>query len=109
MNSIDKAAIQIRDVDHVATAIHELLPGELVKIRGALEEYEVPVHELIPTGHKIALRDIALNEEIIKYGEVIGSATSAIGAGHLVHVHNCRGLKARRFSGPSQTGGKQDG
>jgi len=98
----DKAAIQIRDIDHVATAINELLPNETVKIRGVGDEYEVVAKELIPVGHKIALRDIALNEEIRKYGEVIGSATSPIGAGHHVHVQNCRGLKARRFSGPSE-------
>lgn len=97
----EKAAIQIRDVDHVATAITELSPKETVKIRGVHEEYEVLVRERIPVGHKIALRDIARDEEILKYGEVIGSATSAIPAGHHVHVHNCRGLKARRFSGPS--------
>ncbi len=100
----DKAAIQIRDVDHVATAITELALDDMVKIRGVHDDLEVRVKERIPVGHKIALRDIALNEEILKYGEVIGSATSAIPAGHHVHVHNCRGLKARRFSEPSESG-----
>lgn len=104
----EKAAIQIRDIDHVATAISELLPNEMVKIRGVHEDYAVLVNELIPVGHKIALRDIAMNEEIRKYGEVIGSATSAILAGHHVHMHNCRGLKARRFSEPSNTGEDPD-
>lgn len=97
----EKAAIQIRDIDHVATAITELLPNEIVKIRGVGDQYDVLVKELIPQGHKIALRDIALNEEILKYGEVIGSATVAIPAGHHVHMHNCWGLKARRFSDSS--------
>lgn len=97
----EKAAIQIRDIDHVATAITELSPNEIVKIRGVGDEYDVLVKELIPPGHKIALRDIALNEEILKYGEVIGSATAAIPAGHHVHMHNCWGLKARRFSDAS--------
>ncbi|WP_209019952.1 UxaA family hydrolase [Allopusillimonas soli] len=104
----EKAAIQIRDEDQVATAITELLPGESVKIRGVRKEYEIQVMELIPTGHKIALRDIAHNEEILKYGEVIGAATTAIPAGHHVHMHNCFGLKARRFSGPSKPGESQD-
>lgn len=105
---VDKAAIQIRDVDQVATAIVALSPNDTVKIRGVHQEYEVLVKEAIPVGHKIALRDIALNEEIRKYGEVIGSATSAIAAGQHVHVHNCRGLKARRFSEPSESGGNQN-
>lgn len=104
----EKAAIQIRDIDQVATAIMELSPDDMVKIRGVHDEYEVLVKELIPVGHKIALRDMAMNEEILKYGEVIGSATSVIPAGHHVHVHNCRGLKARRYSGPSDSGGSQN-
>ncbi|WP_370671659.1 hypothetical protein [Nitratireductor aquibiodomus] len=40
---------------------------------------------------------MAAQEEIHKYGEVIGIATEAILAGHWVHVHNCRGAKGRRF------------
>jgi len=102
----DKAAIQIRDVDHVATAIDELQPGDVVKIRGARDEYEVVARESIPRGHKIALRDIADREEILKYGEVIGMATSPVPAGYWVHVHNCRGIKARRFSGMAEPGGQ---
>lgn len=98
----EKAAIQIRDIDHVATAITELLPNERVQIRGVHENHEILVKERIPVGHKIALRDIALNESILKYGEVIGSATMAIPKGHYVHVHNCRGIKARRFSDPAK-------
>lgn len=100
----DKVAIQIRDVDHVATATSELLPGDKVSIRGVHPDHQVLVHEVIPVGHKIALRDIAVNEEILKYGEVIGSAVAPIPAGHHVHVHNCRGLKARRFAGTSGSG-----
>lgn len=102
----DKSAIQIRDIDHVATSIQELQPDDVVKIRGAGEEYEVVARERIPTGHKLALRDIAQHEEILKYGEVIGMATSSIAAGCWVHVHNCRGIKARRFSGPAGSGGE---
>ena len=44
----------------------------------------------IPAGHKIALTDIASGEKIIKYGEVIGRATSDIRAGEHVHTHNVR-------------------
>lgn len=104
----EKAAIQIRDIDHVATAVSELIPNEMVKVRGVHENYEVLVKEFIPIGHKIALRDIALNEEILKYGEVIGSATAMIPAGYHVHIHNCRGLKARRFTNPVATGSKKN-
>lgn len=104
----DKAAIQIRDVDHVATAIEALDPGDVVKIRGAVQEYEIVAKEHIPRGHKIALRDIAEREEILKYGEIIGMATSPVPAGHWVHVHNCRGIKARRNPVAANPGDRND-
>ncbi len=44
----------------------------------------------IPAGHKYALRDIALGEYVIKYGEIIGKATENIKAGEWVHTHNVK-------------------
>lgn len=104
---LDKAAIQICDIDYVATAAHELLPSETVKIRGVHEEYEIQVRERIPVGHKIALRDIAAQEEVLKYGEIIGLATCPIPAGCWVHIHNCWGIKARRYADSGEKGGEQ--
>lgn len=40
------------------------------------------------TGHKVALRDITVGENIIKYGFPIGHATHAISKGEVVHVDN---------------------
>lgn len=94
---MEKTAIQIKESDHVATATVELLPTETVIVSGIGNGRPLRVEEKIPRGHKIALRDIAAQEEIHKYGEVIGIATEAILAGHWVHVHNCRGAKGRRF------------
>lgn len=90
------AAIQIRNTDTVATAVADLTPDDTVQITGARTGAEMIVAEAIPRGHKIALRDIAAGEHILKYGEVIGMATCDINAGQWVHVHNCRGVKARR-------------
>lgn len=42
----------------------------------------------VPLGHKVAARDIAPGEKIVKYGAPIGSATEAIDAGEHVHTHN---------------------
>ncbi len=52
--------------------------------------------EAIPTGHKIALRDIAPEEDIVKYGVVIGQATAAIPKGSWVHLHVMRSLYDER-------------
>ena len=46
--------------------------------------------ENVPAGHKFALRDIRFGEEIIKYGEVIGRATTDIQKGEWVHTHNVK-------------------
>ena len=44
----------------------------------------------IPFGHKVSLHTIAIGDAIIKYGVSIGVATSFIGKGEHVHVHNCK-------------------
>ena len=44
----------------------------------------------IPAGHKYALKDIAKDEYVIKYGEIIGRATADIPAGEWVHTHNVK-------------------
>lgn len=46
--------------------------------------------EGIPAGHKYALTDIKAGETVIKYGEIIGRATTDIKAGEWVHTHNLR-------------------
>lgn len=99
-----RTAIQIRDTDQVATATADIEPGETVYITGVRNGAQVLARQRIPAGHKIALVGIHAHTEIRKYGEVIGLATSDIGEGEHVHVHNCRGLKARRFTTDHQDG-----
>ena len=53
------------------------------------------VEEAIPLGHKFALKDFAVGDDVIKYGNVIGKIVQAVKAGHLVHVHN---LKTKRWA-----------
>ena len=95
---MEKIAIQIRETDHVATAVSDLLLGDAVIVSGVRNGHVIKAMEQIPIGHKIALRRIAADQEILKYGEPIGIATADIEAGCWVHIHNCLGAKARRFS-----------
>ena len=44
----------------------------------------------IPSGHKVALRDIKKGEFVVKYGQVIGRATADIKVGEWVHTHNLK-------------------
>lgn len=41
----------------------------------------------IPTGHKVALSDIAAGGRIVRYGQIIGQSTRLIRRGELVHEH----------------------
>jgi altronate hydrolase len=52
------------------------------------------LHERVGLGHKLALCDIARGEPILKYGQIIGFASTDIRAGSHVHVHN---VAADRF------------
>ncbi len=52
----------------------------------------------IPAGHKIALKDIAEGEEIIKYSNRIGRETQKIRKGEWVHSHNMKTALDETFS-----------
>lgn len=77
-------AFRVDDNDDVAVAVRALDAGETVVIGGR----EITLLEPIPRGHKLALRDIAAGEPVLKYGWPIGRATADIGIGHHVHSHN---------------------
>lgn len=70
--------IQLNPLDNVAVARESLGPA------GPLEQGFSPVAR----GHKIALRDIAVGEAVLKYGQLIGHASQAIRPGQHVHTHN---------------------
>ena len=48
-----------------------------------------PLEKPVASGHKIARRDIAKGEAILKFGQIIGYATTHIPSGSHVHSHNC--------------------
>ncbi len=81
----------IHPKDNVAVVLRTMGIGELAV---ALGRKGFPVLEGIPASHKIALRDIAEGEEIIKYGEIVAVSTRHIKKGEWVHVHN---LESKRW------------
>lgn len=48
----------------------------------------------IPIGHKVALRDMAVGDTVIKYGLDMGRVVAPIRAGEHAHVHN---IKTKRW------------
>lgn len=79
--------------DNVATALADLAVGDEVRVEGR----SVRLGTAVPFGHKVALRDLAPDAPVIKYGETIGRATRPIAAGEHVHVHNIASLRAKRL------------
>jgi hypothetical protein len=86
-----RAALVISDRDNVATALEPLEPGRRLEISGA----SITIGERIASGHKVALRPIALGEAVIKYGSPIGLASADIAPGAHVHTHNLSSSRGR--------------
>jgi altronate hydrolase len=80
----ETSVIQLSPADNVAIARVPLAAGTLIRIAAG----ELRTTELIVEGHKVAVRDIAPGERIIRYGSPIGRAKMAIHAGSHVHTHN---------------------
>ena len=87
-------AILMKPADNVATAL-ETIAGSEVVLQADGRPLAIRVAQVIPFGHKFAIRDIAKGEQITKYGAPIGAATREIPAGHHTHVHNMVGLRGR--------------
>jgi len=75
-------AIRIHPSDNVVIARRQLLGGTLI------EEEGVTVAGLVPPGHKVATKAIAVGEPVRRYNQIIGAATQPISAGQHVHTHN---------------------
>ncbi len=75
-------ALRIAPNDNVFVALQPFSAG--TEVQGLV------LHDDIPAGHKIALRDIAAGEPVFKYGYRIGSASQPIPAGAHVHSHNLK-------------------
>lgn len=76
------AAIRLHPDDNIVIALKDLETG------ARLPDLDQPLPQQVARGHKIAIRDIALGEKVVRYGQTIGVATSAIAPGEHVHVHN---------------------
>ena len=77
--------------DNVAVAIEPIAKGDAAVYVCEGKEVSLPALEDITIYHKLATRDIAKGEPVVKYGEHIGVASSDIKAGEHVHVHNVEG------------------
>jgi 3D (Asp-Asp-Asp) domain-containing protein len=80
------ALIRLADQDKSAVATRNLARGAVVSLDGE----ELTTRDPIPFAHKVAIRAIAKDAQVFKYGVPIGRAKVAIEPGQHVHVHNIR-------------------
>ncbi|MCC5829721.1 MAG: altronate dehydratase [Phycisphaeraceae bacterium] len=86
----DQCLLRLHADDHVAVARRPIQPGtELSDGR-----WRIVTNDAIPGGHKLAIREVAEGEPVLKYGQVIGFASQHIVPGDHVHSHN---LEVRDF------------
>lgn len=72
--------IRLHPQDDVLIARSQLVGGTPVE--------SVVVKGLVPPGHKVATRAIAVGEPVRRYNQIIGFASKPIAAGEHVHTHN---------------------
>ncbi len=80
-------AIVLHRDDNVATLLADSEAGQDCTLEGEVEG-TLRLADAVHFGHKVALRDIAAGDKVIKYGAPIGGTTQPIAAGRHVHVHN---------------------
>jgi len=78
--------IRLSEEDNVAVATRNLERGAVVEVAGE----RLAARDAIPFAHKIAIRAIAKEAQVLKYGVPIGRAKVAIEAGQHVHIHNIK-------------------
>ena|SRR6202035_3604494 len=90
------SVVSVGERDNVVVAVRDLPLGALVVVPGI---GDLTVRNEIPFGHKLAVTPIPAGGEVVKYGEVIGVASTDIVAGSHVHVHN---VVSARLPGPAE-------
>jgi altronate hydrolase len=81
------ALLRLHLEDDVAISKIDLQPGCAAAL-ASTAGIQVIVQTPVPSGHKVALREIAPGEPVRRYGQVIGLATRPIRPGEHVHTHN---------------------
>ena len=85
----------MKENDNVAVCLSDKKAGDVVEFGDPSETVSITLLDDIPFAHKFSLTDINTGEKVIKYGEVIGTASKPIKVGQWVHVHNVESVRGR--------------
>ncbi len=75
-------AIRLHPADNVVIALADLPQGAVPDALG----FALPGP--VPRGHKMAAQDLTKGQNVIRYGQIIGIASTEIKAGDHIHSHN---------------------
>ena len=81
-------ALMIDESDNVVTCVDEVSAGSDVFYRKGDDILSVTAIENIPYCHKVALKDFAEGEDVIKYGESLGKTNCAVKKGGWLYDKN---------------------
>ncbi len=79
--------LQIHPTDNVIVCLEPMAKGETVSLS---DGRTITAAEEIPAGHKMAIKSISSNDNVVKYGYAIGHATEDISEGRWVHTHDIK-------------------
>lgn len=87
-------ALVLNESDNVATLIDSGKAGDACALQGEAKG-TVKLLADVPFGHKICIKETSAGQDILKYGTVIGKASSPIQPGAHVHIHNVESARGR--------------
>ena len=87
-----KNALIIEAEDNVVVVTDDVSVGEKVGYTLKGQNIELTAATDVPVYHKIARMPISKGNKVIKYGQIIGVATSDIAEGEHVHIHNVKSM-----------------
>ena len=94
--TIPQLLVHARHDNVGVVVVEDLAPGTdmLAVVTEDNSDFHMQAKQATPIGHKIALKDLAVGDTVIKYGEDIGKIVAPVAKGEHVHTHN---LKTKRW------------
>ncbi len=83
---MEKKYLKINPADNVAVAISDLGAGEVITIDGV----SITINQDVPAGHKVALKDFAEGENVVKYGYPIGHVKVSVKQGDWINENQIK-------------------
>lgn len=78
--------LRVHADDNVLIALTDLLKGEIIEFNN--ESYVLQSN--VAAKHKFITHDLAVGDEVIMYGVLVGRATQPVLKGELIHTHNIK-------------------